>query len=78
MKEIGESRKGRRRVVNAKTFNSSSFSFCKLALQAVGRCWDEAERARDITLYSIYSDHVPHKLSQHFSQKCLFYLTPSM
>jgi hypothetical protein len=37
------------------------------------------ERERNVTVYSIYSDHVPPKLIQNFSQTCLFFfLTPPM
>jgi len=76
VKETGESKMWRsEREYHQKFF----LFFCgKLTLQTDGRRWDETERERDVTVYSIYSDHVPPKLIQNFSQKCLFFLTPPM
>jgi len=55
-------------------------SHCKLMEDGMKHGGGERERAREryVTVYSIYSDHVPPKLIQNFSQTCLFFLTPPM
>ena len=76
MKETGERKMWRsEREYHQKFFFFLVNSHCKL-MEDVGM--KQRERERDVTVYSIYSDHVPPKLIQNFSQTCLFFLTPPM
>jgi len=81
VKETGERKMWRSEREYHQKFFFFVNSHCKL-MEDVGMKQRERERGGgrggDVTVYSIYSDHVPLKLIQNFSQTCLFFLTPPM